>query len=308
MMRVVVLFSMSSGAITAMAQGSLAVSELALFLSLSHQLSRGDILLGDRFFGCFPVVALLQQSLGVDFIGRTNRHVDGRRRLQRLGPRDWLIQWKKGANPSAWMEPSQWKALPETLTLRAVKGSLYQKGFRVRQVTLMTTLLDPQLYPAAEILQAYRLRWRLEMSLDDLKTTLGLEFLRTHSPESVEKELYTGLMAHNLIRCTMVQAAVDHAVPLERISFKGSLDAVRQFAQAMAQASTKKARQRLWSELLETLAQDLVPDRPGRREPRAVKRKKNKYPRLDAPRAQFQDHPKRHERRRLARLRCAILM
>ena len=99
----------------------------------------------------------------------------------------------------------------------------------------------------------------------------------------------------------MAQAAAEHAVALERISFKGSLDALRQFAHAMAQARSKKKRQQLWAELLATLAADLVPERPDRREPRAVKRKKNKYPRLNAPRRQFRDHPKRNvAARRLA--------
>jgi hypothetical protein len=97
-------------------------------------------------------------------------------------------------------------------------------------------------------------------------------------------------------------------VPLERLSFKGSLDAVRHFAQAMARARSKAKRQRLWSLLLKTLALDLVPERPGRREPRAVKRKKNKYPRLDAPRHKFRDYAKRNTRRKLARLRKLGLM
>ncbi len=308
MMRFVVFFSLLSGAILAVAQASLAVSELALLAQLTSQLAKGDILIGDRGFGCYPLIALLQHTLGVDFIGRTTRRIDGRRRVKRLGRNDWLIQWKKGAKASAWMSLLQWQGLPATLTLRAVKGSLHQKGFRVRQVTLITTLLDAQEYPAQEILCAYLRRWRLEMCLDDLKTTLRMESLRNRSPEMAHKELYTRLIAHNLVRCTMAQAATEHNVPLERISFKGSLDALRQFSQAMAQAKSKKKRQQLWAELLRTLAADLVPERPGRREPRAVKRKKNRYPRLVGPRRKFRDHLKRHDRRKLSRLRKLGLM
>jgi hypothetical protein len=178
----------------------------------------------------------------------------------------------------------------------------------VRQVTVVTTLLDPQAYPAAEILQAYRRRWRLEMCLDDLKTTLQMDRLRSRSPGMLQKEVYTHLIAHNLIRCLMGQAATEHGVPLERLSFKGSLDAVRHYAEAMAQAPSRKKRQELWAALLRTLAHDLVPERPGRREPRAVKRKRNKYPRLSAPRKKFRDRPKRHTRRKIARLRRLGLM
>jgi hypothetical protein len=308
MMRIVALFSLLSGAIPAVAQGNLGVSELALFGSLMSQLATGDILLGDRGFGSYPVIALLQHSLGVDFIGRTTRRIDGRRRLKRLAKNDWLVLWKKSATPSPWLSPLQWAGLPAQMTVRAVKGHCYQKGFRVRQVTLVTTLLDPQLYPARQILQAYLRRWRLELCLDDLKTTLKMDLLRGHSPEMVQKELYTRLIAHNLIRCIVAQAAAEHDVALERISFKGSLDALRHFSQAMARARSKKKRRELWAALLNTLAADLVPERPGRREPRAVKRKKNKYPRLDMARHKFRDHPKRNLRRKIARLRRLGLM
>jgi Transposase DDE domain len=308
MMRFVLFFSLLSGAILAVAQASLAVSELALLAQLANQLAKGDILIGDRGFGCYPVIAFLQHTLGVDFIGRTTRRIDGRRRVKRLGHNDWLIQWKKGARASTWMSLLQWQGLPATLTLRAVKGSLYQKGFRVRQVTLITTLLDAEEYPAQEILCAYLRRWRLEMCLDDLKTTLHMESLRNRSPEMAQRELYMRLMAHNLIRCTMAQAATEHKVPLQRISFKGSLDAVRQFSQAMAQVKSKKKRGQLWAELLCTLAADLLPERPGRREPRAVKRRKHRYPRLVGPRRKFRDHLKRHDRRKISRLRKLGLM
>jgi hypothetical protein len=214
MMRFVVLFSLLSSAILAAAQGSLAVSELSLLAQLTSQLVKGDVLIGDRGFGCYPVIALLQQTWGVDFIGRTTRRIDGRRRLRRQGRNDWLLEWKKGNLPSPWMSRVQWQALPATLTLRAVKSSLYQKGFRVRQVILITTLLDPKSYPAEEILQAYLRRWRLEMCLDDLKTTLHMESLRSRSPEMAQKELWTRLIAHNLVRCAMAQAAAEHNVPL----------------------------------------------------------------------------------------------
>lgn len=141
------------------------------------------------------------------------------------------------------------------------------------------------------------------MCLDDLKTTLQMETLRGRTPQTLQRELYTRLIAHNLVRCLMAQAASQHAVPLEHLSFKGSLDAVRHFAHAMARARSRARRQRLWNLLLQTLAWDLVPERPGRREPRAVKRQKHKYPRLSAPRDKFRDRPKRHIRRTEARLR-----
>ena len=308
MMRIVVLFSLLSGAISLLAQASLGVAELSLLGSLRSQWAAGDILLGDRGFGSCPVIALLQHRLKVDFIGRTTRRIDGRRRRKRLAGNDWLILWKKRAKPSPWLSVLQWAGLPAQMTLRAVKGRCFQKGFRVRQVTVVTTLLDPRLYPAQEILQACLRRWRREMCLDDLKTTLKLDPLRGHSPEMVPKELSARLIAHNLIRCLVAQAAAEQGVALQRVSCQGSLDALRQYSPAMARAGSKKKRREPWAELLKNLATDLVPERPGRREPRAGKRKKNKYPRLDGPRRKFRDHPTRNVRRKNARLRRLGLM
>ena len=308
MMRIVVLFSLLSGAILALAEGSLAVCELSLLTVLSSQLASGDILVGDRGFGYYAVIAWLKHVLKVDFIGRSTRRLNGRRRLRRLARNDWLLVWAKPQRRSPWLTVLQWAGLPTELTVRVIKGSCYQKGFRLRRVKLVTTLLDPELYPAEQILRAYLRHWRLEMCLDDLKTTLPMETLRGRSPDMVRKEAYTRLIAHNLIRGTIAQAAAQQSVSLERVSFKGTLDAVRQFTHASARARSKRKRQELWTELLQTLATDLVAERPGRREPRAVKRKKNKYPRLDAPRRQFRDHPKRNTRRKTARLRKLGLM
>jgi hypothetical protein len=290
------------------AQGALPISELALLHQLATHLVAGDVLVGDRGFGSFPVMAWLKVHR-IDFLGRTTRRIDGRRRLQRLGPNDWLLSWKNSSScTSPWLSALVQGLLPTHMTVRAVKGSCYRKGFRVRRVTVVTTLLDPELYPAQQILQAYLRRWRLEMCLDDLKTSLQMETLRGRTPATLQREMFARLIAHNLVRCTMAQAASQHGVPLERLSFKGSLDAVRHFAQAMARARTRARRQRLWQRLLQTLARDLVPERPGRREPRAIKRKKNKYPRLDAPRHKFRDHLKRNDRRKLSRLRKLGLM
>jgi hypothetical protein len=302
LLRIVVLFSLCSGAVLALAEGNLHQSELALFGLLLNNLAKGDIVIGDSGFGSYVVVALLQ-GLGVGFVGRTTRSTDGRRRTKRLGRNDWLMTWKKPTQPSRWLALAQWVGLPAELTVRVVRAQVSCRGFRVRQVTVVTTLLDPALYPAKEVLQAYLRRWRLEMCLDDLKTTLKMDMLRNRSPEMVRQELAARLIGHNLVRWTMAQAACTHGVELDRISFKGTLDAVRQFGHALSQARSQRKRTELWDELLRTLATDLVPERPGRREPRAVKRKKNKYPKLSVPRHRFRDRLKSHTRHANARRR-----
>jgi len=303
--RLVVLFCLAGGAILSMLHANLHAAEMRLFERLVEMLKAGDILIADRGFGNFVAIALLR-ARQVDFIARSARQNLGRR-LRRLGKNDWLVEWKKGPGASKMLCAEQQAALPEVMTLRLVRGRIWRKGFRVRRVTLVTTLLDPVIYPAEELLRAYLRRWRLEMCIDDIKTTMGMEMLRCKSPEMIEKELLTHLIAHNMIRWIIAQAAFEHPVALEQISFKGAVDALRQFSQAMCQTSSARKRRRLWQTLLRTLAADLLPHRPGRREPRAVKRKKNKYQRLNRPRHLFRDRPKRNIRTQRARIRRRAL-
>jgi Transposase DDE domain len=301
-MRVVALFSLLSGAILAAACGSQYASEFRLFYDLLEQLAKGDIVIADRGFGNYPVLALLL-SRGIDVIARSSRKIDGRRRRKRLGKNDWLMSWNKSPNRSAVIPKDQFDGLPATLLVRIVCGSLHQKGFRVRQITVVTTLVDSEKYPAIDILRAYLRRWRMELCLNDIKTTLGMAMLSCKSPAMVRKEMFMHLIVHNVVRYTMAYAANRHQVNFERLSFKGTVDALRQFTQAMAQASSKKKRRELWDYLLRILVSDLVPQRPGRVEPRAIKRRSKKYDRLNVPRHCYKDRPKRHARRRLSRLR-----
>jgi hypothetical protein len=296
-MKLVVLFCLTSGALLARATGTLWDSEARLFHRLLATLQPGDIVIGDRGFGNFVILALLA-STGVDLLARVptnSRRVDFRRG-RRLGRWDQVVVWHKGPQQGRWLSSSEWAALPEQVSVRIVRLQVRQAGFRTHELTLATTLLDAQLYPAAELLAAYARHWRLELCFDDLKTSLGLETLKCLSPALAEKELLAGLIAHNLLRCVMAEAAQTHAVPLARISFKGALDALRQFNHALGQARSGRQRKKLWGALLLTLARDLVPERPGRREPRAVKRRP-KYPLLTHPRQQQRDRPRRSVRK-----------
>ena len=287
-MRLSVLFSLPSGAVLQVAKGSHYQHELRLFHSLHNQLQANDIVVYDRAGGHFVLAAQLSQ-LNVDLISRVLiRKIDWRNG-QRLGHQDRLVVWKKGPLQPAYLTPEQWAALPKQITVRVLKVKVSRQGCRSQELTLVTTLLDPIQYPAAEVAEAYLRRWRLELCLDDLKTTLGMETLHCLSPEMVEKELLAFMIAHNLLRWVMAQAAREHQVDLYRISFTGAMDALRHCACAMAQAKTAKKRRQLWADLLRTLAHDLVPERPGRREPRAVKRRPTPYPRLNQPRHLFRE-------------------
>ena len=306
-LRVVALFSAASGALLAKVTGDLRSCELSLFLAgLRSALRPGDILLGDRSYGVYILAAVLQ-LLGVDLIARVsirNRKVDFRQASKRLGHHDALFKWSKPQTPSPMISWLEWLGLPPQITVRVLRVSLTRAGFRTRQLTLVTTLLDSQLYPLEQLIEAYARRWRMELCLDDLKTTLGMQSLHCLSPKMVEKELLMFLTVHNFLRWIMAQAAQSQNVALERISFKGSLDAFRQWTQALAQLGHAKSKRRqrcqIWERLLRTLGKDLVPDRPGRKEPRAVK-KRSKYPCLNKSRHDYREPWSRNKRRRLAR-------
>lgn len=286
-MRLVALFSLASGALLEVAWGNLLSHDMRLFAQLWETLRAGDILLGDRGFGNFPTVAQLPRQ-GVDVVARLHqrRKVDFRK-AKRLGRNDGLFVWRKGDRQSDILTAAQWRALPEEITVRIVRFHATIRGFRNRKITLVTTLLDAALYPAAELAALYGRRWQLEVCLRDVKTTMGMELLRCQSPAMARKEVLAYLIAHNLVRCVMAEAALVHNAALDRLSFKGALDALRQYTVAIARARSRKLRRQLWQDLLVNLVRDEVPWRPHRREPRALKRRPKQYPLLTRPRRQF---------------------
>ena len=306
LVKVVILFALESGTVLARAVGSLLQGELRLLMSLASELVPDDVLIGDRLYGCYVLAAWLRERQ-VDLIARVAvraRRVDFRKTRHRLGPGDALFVWTRPGRPSPLLTPEQWKALPAEITVRLIRFRVEKRGSRTVAITLVTTLLDPALYPAAEIISAYARRWRLEMTIDDVKTTLGMEMLRGQTPAMLQREVLVFLIAHNFIRWIMVQAARRDGCDLAGISFKGTMDAFRQWSSAMTQvrgSGKVKARRltELWGRLLQTLAADAVPLRPGREEPRAVK-KPRKYPPLNRPRRQYIGRPSRNERRRIA--------
>jgi hypothetical protein len=304
LLKMVAIFALASGAILARATGDQHSHELRLLLSLRAACQPEDVLVADRAYGCYLLAAWLK-GLRVDLIARLatrQRPVDFRKAHQRLGPQDGLFIWRKPFYPSPLLDTEDWAALPEEITVRVIHVRLPRSGFRTRELTVATTLLDAQLYPATQIIATYLKRWRLELCLDDLKTTLGMERLSCRTPALAAKEVLVFLTAHNLLRWIMAQAAQAGGVDLERLSFKGTLDALRQWTLVLAQVhgphqQAKKAQ--LWRKLLTTLAADLVPLRPERHEPRAVK-KRSKYPHLSKPRHQYVERWSRNQRRRLA--------
>ena len=294
-LKFMVLFSLCSGAVLNVLFGNLHDHDLRLLHGLWEALKKGDILLGDRAFGEYTTLAALPQWLGVDVLARLHqcRKADFRK-AQRLAKHDGLFVWQKGCQQSPILSATEWGLLPAQITVRLLRFTTTIRGCRSRRVTLVTSLLDPKLYPAEELMALYARRWRLELCLRDLKTTLGMEQLRCQTPDMAEKELLAYLVAHNLVRCLIAEAVATYQVELERVSFKGSVDALRQYSHAISQARNQKMRDQLWQDLLLNLARDLVRYRPNREEPRAVKHRPKPYPLLNRPRRRFKEVPHRN--------------
>jgi hypothetical protein len=289
LLKFVVLFSLSSGAILRVATGTWRNHDLRLLRSLLDALEKGDILLGDRAYGEYLTLATLPQQ-GVDVVARLHgaRRVDFRRANKRLARRDGLFQWHKGYQQSEILSARQWTQVPQTILVRIIRFDAIVRR-RKKRITLVTSLLDPVAYPAEQLVALYARRWHLELALRHLKTTMGMELLRCQSPEMVHKELLAYLVAYNLIRCLMAEAVAQVGVQMDRLSFKGTVDAVRQYTLAIARESAKIRRRQLWHQLLATIVRDLVPLRPHRNEPRALKRRPKAYQLLNKPRKVFRE-------------------
>jgi len=295
LMRMVTIGSMDSGVIVDFVTYSQRSHDIQLFDQLRPDLRRDELIVGDRGFCSYAQMALLHGS-GVHALFRLHqgRPGNGRRSrlkpMKKLGKNDWLVQWKRTDTKPKYLSQEDYATLPETLTVRIIKVKITARGMRTRSVVLVTTLLDSASYPAAEIAELYLQRWRVELTFRDLKTVMRMEVLRCKTPEMVQKEILMHFIAHNLVRLLMQEAALVWSVPLQRISFKGALDTFREYLMAVGCRRQRHYLRRLYSQLLAAIAAGQVPERPGRREPRAVKRRPKNHQWLTAPRHRFKEY------------------
>lgn len=288
-LRLVALFALATGMITGWVHGAYGQSELALLQLLWDELRPGELLLGDRGFCTWGLLAQCQaRHVQAVFRVRGACRRDFRRG-RRLSRDERLVHWRQSAKPPRTITPEEWATLPEVLPLRLVRCRASLRGFRTRQVILVTTLLDRDAYPAHALAQLYLRRWEMELALRHLKVTLQMDRLSCRTPATLAREIRLHLLLHNLVRRVMLEAARRHGVPLHRLSFAGALAASRRCGEALLQARSKRQREELLDGLFRSVAADRLPERPGRREPRAVKRRPKPYPLLNRPRHQFKE-------------------
>lgn len=288
------LMHMGTGMITRMLTSPMRTHDMKRTAELHPELRTGDLLVADRGFCSYPHLCLLiergvqavlrihQQTI-VDFRAGRPHAIPGQSKaenrkglprskwLRSLGLQDQIVQWLK--NPKSkpnWMSAAQFDSLPEQITVRELRYQVDQKGFRTKSITLVTTLLDHDVYSLPEIAALFRRRWEIETNFGHVKTTMKMEVLKCKTVEGVLKELHVFALIYNLVRQVILQAAERQRVPVQRISF---IDALRWLKSATADDQLSRLM--------------VLPNRPDRVEPRVKKRRPKKYKLMNKPRAQL---------------------
>jgi len=285
--RVVLFLSLASGMIGDLEMGPYSgkeTGEMALLRQLLHRFVPGDILLADRHYCSYFLIAVLMQ-LGIDFVVRLHqcRRMD-MRRGQRLGSGDHIVEWKRPDKPD-WMDAVTYARMPASIRVREVFVQVNQPGFRVQSLVAVTTLTDSEAFSQQAIAELYHKRWLVELDIRALKITLGIDVLRCKRPEMVHTEVWTAVLAYNLIRQTMLQAAMQADLSPRQLSFTHAVDTVASSWTVILVASPTVQLQ-LIRAALQGLPAQQVGDRPNRVEPRAIKRRPKPHDLLTKPRAE----------------------
>jgi hypothetical protein len=285
--RMVVLLSLATAMVTGMAIGPYAgkeTGELALLRQLLDWLEPGAILVADRYYCSYFMIAMLLE-LGIDFVARLHHARDAHlEQGQRLGHGDHLVTWERPQRP-AWMDEETYQRTPATLQVRALNVQVKQAGFRVEEFMVITTLTDARTYTKDEVAELYHQRWLVELDIRTIKVTLGIDVLRCKTPQMVEKEIWTCLLAYNLIRQTMLQAALARKRSPRQLSFTAAMQKIAASWATLA-TSEEETLVLLVTVHLKHLPTHRVGNRPNRVEPRAVKRRPKPHKLLTKPRAE----------------------
>lgn len=219
---------------------------------------------------------LTLKERGIDSVSRLNKSVRKAdfRRGKRLGKEDHIVHWLKPSSIRH-LDWASYKQLPDYLEIRETRIRVVQPGFRTKEIVVVTTLLDPEAATKEDLASLYRSRWSQELDIRDIKVSLQMDVLRCKTPELVRKEIWTHLLAYNLIRTIMAQAASQHDLKPREINFKGTVQTLEAFQPLVSFQDHKGTvfRQQLYLQLLEAVATHRVADRPDRFEPLKRKRK-----------------------------------
>lgn len=284
--RIVAVTCLSTGAVLNAAMGNFKGKggcEQTLLRTLLDTFEAGDMLLGDAFYGTYFLLAELR-SRQVDVLfeqyGSRKRSTDFSQG-EKLGYRDHLITLTKPKVRPDWMSAEQYTAAPDSLVIRELE---------VGGKLLITTLTCPISIPKLALKALYQSRWQVELDFRNIKTTLGMETLSCKTPQMGEKEMWVYLLAYNLIRLLMAQSALLADVLPRTLSFKHTLQLWLSWKGTLKQTNDHDSI----SGLLLLVAEKSVGNRPGRIEPRAIKRRPKPYPLLTKARGEAREDVKKH--------------
>jgi hypothetical protein len=288
-LRCLVVLSLAVGTVLECAVGPCRgkkTGEQSLFRQVWDALKTGQIVLGDRLFDAYRDIGLLRaRGIDVVFGKKQSRRCDFRRG-RKLGPDDHVVVWQRPKyDASRYASKAEWESLPKEMEMREVRVTVRRPGYRTRTVVVVTTLIDGETYSSEDITDLFAQRWHCELDLRSIKRALGMHQLRCKTPEMVRKELWVHLLAYNLIRVRMAQAAAMSGLSPRTLSFTAAKILINNFAPHLNRARGAD-HLRLEAELLEAIAGCKVGGRPGRKEPRAVKKREKKYSYLTKPRTE----------------------
>jgi hypothetical protein len=304
--RICACFNLDTGGLLSHRVGNKKSHELPLLRDQHATFRKDDIFLGDKAFCSYYDIAKFME-LGVDSVVPLARRkpVAKGKCVRRIDDNDLVIRWKRPYFQKAKSSFSreEWERLPKELLLRQIKVVVAVPGFRVEEFYIITTLLDDAVYSAEEIADLYYRRWDVELFFRDLKTTMGMDILRCMTPSMIRKELQMYFIVYNCIRCLMGEAATVADVPVRHVSFKGALQAMRNW-EPLLNPSRQNQRElkRMQAEFYETVGRTLIDERPGRSEPRCVKRRPKPFQHMTAPRGVMKETPHRGKRTAKGRL------
>ena len=259
--------------------------ENALLRGMLDTFDEGDVVVFDRYYCSFMMLAMLLLG-GTHVCARLHqlRPIDFRRG-RRLGTDDHLITWTRPAKP-AWMSDEDYERMPDTLTLRELRFDVIVPGRRTETITVVTTLADAQTYSKEDIAELYGFRWHVELDIRAIKQTLGLDHVRCKTPEMVRRELWVTLLAYNLIRKVIATSAAIHGKQPRRLGFTLACQSVLASWMLLCTGSCSNPRA-MHTTMLVHIAANEVATRPGRIEPRVLKRRRHRYPLMQRPRDQL---------------------
>jgi putative transposase len=283
--RVCAVLSLATACICGLAVGpwqGKETGESSLLRELLNVFDQGDVVVFDRYYGSFMMLAMLSLR-GLHVCTRLHqRRPSDFRRGRRLGPHDHLVTWTRPKRPP-WMSEAEYARIPETLSLRELRFRVEVPGRRTKALTVVTTLTDAKTYTAEDVAGLYGYRWNVELDIRSIKQVLGLDHVRCKTPHMVRRELWVTLLAYNLIRKVIATSAAVHGKEPRRLGFTLACQTILASWMLWSTGSCRHPRV-MHAILLEQIAANEVGNRPGRIEPRVLKRRRHRYPLMQRPR------------------------